>query len=110
MRRSALLFAALAVAGAHRVACAGDGPASAPERAGAGGEWCLSHQVEAGQPVPVSTCLDCGKVAVSVEPPDIPDGLQAIALSAPPDSWASVQPPKATTAARTTPTYAGQCE
>ena len=34
MRRSALLFAALAVAGAHRVACAGDGPASAPERAG----------------------------------------------------------------------------
>jgi len=40
------------------------------ERAGAGGEWCLSHQVEAGQPVPVSTCLDCGKVAVSVEPPD----------------------------------------
>lgn len=33
-------------------------------RAGAGGEWCLSHQVWAGQPVPVSTCLDCGRVAV----------------------------------------------
>ena len=37
------------------------------ERAGAGGEWCLSHQVEAGQPVPVATCLDCGTVAPSVE-------------------------------------------
>jgi valyl-tRNA synthetase len=37
------------------------------ERAGAGGEWCLSHQVWAGQPVPVSTCLDCGRVSVEVE-------------------------------------------
>ena len=38
------------------------------ERAGAGGQWCLSHQVWAGQPVPVSTCLDCGRVTVEVEP------------------------------------------
>lgn len=37
-------------------------------RAGAGGEWCLSHSVWAGRPVPVSTCLDCGHVAVEVEP------------------------------------------
>ncbi|HEX9969409.1 MAG TPA: class I tRNA ligase family protein [Acidimicrobiales bacterium] len=37
------------------------------ERAGAGGEWCLSHQVWAGQPVPVSTCLDCNRVTVEVE-------------------------------------------
>jgi valyl-tRNA synthetase len=37
------------------------------ERAGAGGEWCLSHQVWAGQPVPVSTCLDCNQVTVEVE-------------------------------------------
>jgi valyl-tRNA synthetase len=36
------------------------------ERAGAGGEWCLSHQVWAGRPVPVSTCLDCGQVTVEV--------------------------------------------
>jgi len=32
------------------------------------GDWCLSHQVWAGQPVPVATCLDCGQLAVSVEP------------------------------------------
>lgn len=38
------------------------------ERAGAGGQWCLSHQVWAGQPVPVSTCLDCGRVTVEVAP------------------------------------------
>lgn len=38
------------------------------ERAGAGGEWCLSHQVWAGQPVPVSTCLDCGRLTVEVVP------------------------------------------
>ncbi|HVF75713.1 MAG TPA: class I tRNA ligase family protein [Acidimicrobiales bacterium] len=38
------------------------------ERAGAGGEWCLSHTVWAGQAVPVSTCLDCGRTAVEVEP------------------------------------------
>jgi valyl-tRNA synthetase len=37
------------------------------ERAGAGGTWCLSHQVWAGSPVPVATCLDCGQVAVAVE-------------------------------------------
>lgn len=37
-------------------------------RAGVGGRWCLSHQVWAGRPVPVSTCLDCGRVAVEPEP------------------------------------------
>jgi valyl-tRNA synthetase len=37
------------------------------ERAGAGGEWCLSHQVWAGQPVPVARCLDCGQVAVILD-------------------------------------------
>lgn len=37
------------------------------ERAGLAGDWCLSHQVWAGQPVPVSACLDCGQLAVSVE-------------------------------------------
>jgi valyl-tRNA synthetase len=37
-------------------------------RAGAPGTWCLSHQVWAGTPVPVATCLDCGQVAVDVEP------------------------------------------
>ncbi len=36
--------------------------------AGQRGDWCLSHQVWAGQPVPVATCLDCGQAAVSVEP------------------------------------------
>jgi valyl-tRNA synthetase len=36
-------------------------------RAGAGGTWCLSHQVWAGSPVPVATCLDCGQLAVAVE-------------------------------------------
>jgi valyl-tRNA synthetase len=36
--------------------------------AGVHGEWCLSHQVWAGQPVPVATCLDCGQAEVSVEP------------------------------------------
>jgi valyl-tRNA synthetase len=36
-------------------------------RAGRGGDWCLSHQVWAGQPVPVAACLDCGQLAVSVE-------------------------------------------
>ncbi len=38
------------------------------EVAGQRGDWCLSHQVWAGQPVPVGTCLDCGQAAVSVEP------------------------------------------
>lgn len=37
------------------------------ERAGNGGDWCLSHQVWAGQPVPVSTCLDCGSLDVTVD-------------------------------------------
>ena len=36
-------------------------------RAGVAGEWCLSHQVWAGQPVPVAQCLDCGQVAVAVD-------------------------------------------
>jgi valyl-tRNA synthetase len=36
-------------------------------RAVTGGDWCLSHQVWAGQPAPVSRCLDCGQVAVTVE-------------------------------------------
>ena len=36
-------------------------------RAGDGGDWCLSHQVWAGQPVPVSTCLDCGSLDVAVD-------------------------------------------
>src|SRR5207248_5044699 len=35
-------------------------------RAGNGGDWCLSHQVWAGQPAPVSRCLDCGQVDVAV--------------------------------------------
>jgi valyl-tRNA synthetase len=38
------------------------------DRAGSGGDWCLSHQLWAGQPVPVSTCLDCGRLDVAVEP------------------------------------------
>lgn len=38
-------------------------------RAGAGGTWCLSHQVWAGTPVPVSRCLDCGQPSVTVEQP-----------------------------------------
>lgn len=53
------------------------------ERAGTADEWCLTHQVEAGVPVPVFACLDCGKVTVSVDTPDscnrcmgtlVPDG------------------------------------
>lgn len=38
-------------------------------RAGAGGTWCLSHQVWAGTPVPVSRCMDCGQPSVTVEQP-----------------------------------------
>nr|MDQ3757706.1 class I tRNA ligase family protein [Actinomycetota bacterium] len=38
------------------------------ERAGAGSEWCIGHQVWAGQPVPVATCLDCGRLTVEVAP------------------------------------------
>ena len=38
------------------------------DRAGRGGDWCLSHQVWAGLPVPVARCLDCGQLAVSVDP------------------------------------------
>lgn len=36
-------------------------------RAGQRGDWCVSQQVWAGQPVPVATCADCGQVAVGVE-------------------------------------------
>jgi valyl-tRNA synthetase len=39
------------------------------ERAGSGGEWCVSYQVLAGQPVPAATCQDCGGLVVTVEPP-----------------------------------------
>jgi valyl-tRNA synthetase len=35
--------------------------------AGQRGDWCLSHQVWAGQPVPVARCLDCGNLAVSTQ-------------------------------------------
>ncbi|MCU1460129.1 MAG: valyl-tRNA synthetase [Acidimicrobiales bacterium] len=38
------------------------------ERAGAVAEWCLSHQVWAGLPVPVARCLDCGQLSIDVEP------------------------------------------
>jgi valyl-tRNA synthetase len=38
------------------------------DRAGRGGDWCLSHQVWAGLPVPVGRCLDCGQLEVSVDP------------------------------------------
>lgn len=34
---------------------------------GRGGDWCLSRQVWAGQPLPVAQCRDCGNVDVSVE-------------------------------------------
>jgi valyl-tRNA synthetase len=37
------------------------------EALGGGREWCLSHQVWAGQAVPVARCLDCGQLAVEVE-------------------------------------------
>jgi valyl-tRNA synthetase len=39
-------------------------------QAGAGGAWCLSGQVWAGQPVPVATCLECRQRAVGVDMPD----------------------------------------
>jgi valyl-tRNA synthetase len=37
--------------------------------AGAAGDWCLSEQVWAGQPLPVSRCLECHHVDVSVDVP-----------------------------------------
>lgn len=37
------------------------------ERAGQGEPWCLSSRVLAGVPVPVATCLDCGRVTVEVD-------------------------------------------
>lgn len=38
-------------------------------RAGRGGDWCLSHQVWSGYPVPAGHCLDCNQVAVAAELP-----------------------------------------
>lgn len=38
-------------------------------RARDGGDWCLSHQLWTGEPVPVVRCRDCAQVDVSVEPP-----------------------------------------
>jgi valyl-tRNA synthetase len=37
------------------------------ERAGTAGDWCLSHQVWAGTPVPAARCLDCGQLSVDVD-------------------------------------------
>jgi valyl-tRNA synthetase len=37
------------------------------ERAGHGGSWCLSLQVWGGQPVPIASCVDCGRAAVGVD-------------------------------------------
>ena len=37
--------------------------------AGARRDWCLSTRVPGGVPLPVATCLDCGKVTVEVELP-----------------------------------------
>lgn len=37
------------------------------ERAGAGGDWCLSHQVWAGEPVPAAVCVDCRQIAVAID-------------------------------------------
>lgn len=31
------------------------------------GSWCVSQQLWSGHPIPVSTCLDCGRTRVSVE-------------------------------------------
>lgn len=38
------------------------------ERAGAGGDWCVSHQVWAGEPVPASACSECRQMTVAVDP------------------------------------------
>ena len=38
-------------------------------RAGAGGTWCLSHQVWGGSTVPAWSCLDCGQLNVAVDQP-----------------------------------------
>lgn len=37
------------------------------ERAGAGGDWCLSHQVWAGEPVPAAVCADCRQTTVAID-------------------------------------------
>lgn len=38
-------------------------------RAGQGQQWCLSHQVWSGYPVPAGRCADCGQMEVAVELP-----------------------------------------
>ena len=37
--------------------------------AGTRRDWCLSTRVPGGVPLPAATCLECGKVAVEVDPP-----------------------------------------
>src|SRR5205823_3140722 len=48
-------------------------PAAAREEliagAGHGGDWCLSHQVLAGERVPAARCCECGQLAVAAELP-----------------------------------------
>lgn len=38
------------------------------ERAGAGGDWCVSHQVWAGESVPASACSECRQMTVAIDP------------------------------------------
>lgn len=38
-------------------------------RAGQGREWCLSHQVWSGYPVPAAQCADCNQIEVAVDLP-----------------------------------------
>ena len=61
----------VAAADAVRQGAIGFAPSDAREdfleRAGRGDAWCLSSRVLAGVPVPVATCLDCGRVAVEVD-------------------------------------------
>lgn len=38
-------------------------------RAGQGGDWCLSHQVWSGYPVPAGHCRDCNQVVVAADLP-----------------------------------------
>jgi hypothetical protein len=62
----------VAAADAVREGAVSFSPPSAREellaRAGRGGDWCVSYQVVAGQPVPAAACDDCGHVVVSVDP------------------------------------------
>jgi valyl-tRNA synthetase len=61
----------LAAADAARQSDLGWWPASARDdflaAAGTGDDWCLSHQLLVGHPVPAARCLDCGQLAVTVE-------------------------------------------